>query len=278
VQGKMDPSNPSECQFVNYLACLLEDGLAVNSVVLHKSAIISSLVLRDQSFQALANSIKVERLLKGGFNLRPPTTERGIWDVNVVLSMFSSWGDNSSLSIKQLLQKSLTLLALVSACRISELAALSSQIIQEDNRWRFHFLRWKKNSSRKKQRLDLDLFFYSDVLLCPLRCLEAYLRVTANLRGNSEVLFISLQKPFQPLRPNSLARHLKAILHEAGIDTKRFSAHSFRSASTSKAYSKGVPIESILAQATWSNASTFAKFYAKSIVVDQSFSNKVLQL
>ena len=51
---------------------------------------------------------------------------------------------------------------------------------------------------------------------------------------------------------------------QAGIDTDVYSAHSTRSASPSKAKSKGVSTRSILNQANWTNARTFKRFYDRS--------------
>jgi hypothetical protein len=74
---------------------------------------------------------------------------------------------------------------------------------------------------------------------------------------------------------HTLAKHLKAVLAEAGIVC---SAHSFRAASTSKALVKGVSIDTILSRATWTNATTFGKFYARTIGKHQTFSDAVLRL
>ena len=52
------------------------------------------------------------------------------------------------------------------------------------------------------------------------------------------------------------------MLHKAGVDTQ-FGAHSTRSASTSAAASKGLPIDAVLTAAGWSSASTFTKFYRR---------------
>ena len=52
------------------------------------------------------------------------------------------------------------------------------------------------------------------------------------------------------------------MLHKAGVDTQ-FGAHSTRSASTSAAASKGLPIDIVLKAAGWSSASTFTRFYKR---------------
>ena len=45
-----------------------------------------------------------------------------------------------------------------------------------------------------------------------------------------------------------------------------FKPHSTRSASTSKAVVKGVPLADIIKTAGWSNAETFSKYYNKTVL------------
>ena len=60
------------------------------------------------------------------------------------------------------------------------------------------------------------------------------------------------------------------------MDVNKYTAHSTRSASTSKV-SKFLPIEHILQAANWSNESTFARFYKKDINEDNLFANTLLK-
>ena len=52
-------------------------------------------------------------------------------------------------------------------------------------------------------------------------------------------LFSLFVKPHKPVSTNSLARWIKSVLSNAGIDTSVFKAHSVRGASVTNA-SKGV--------------------------------------
>ena len=70
-------------------------------------------------------------------------------------------------------------------------------------------------------------------------------------------------KPHKPVCTNTLARWIKSVLISSGVDTSVFKAHSVRSASTSYAYAKGVPIAEILRAADWTNAGTFKKYYLR---------------
>jgi hypothetical protein len=217
------------------------------------------------------------RIIEGAFNLRPVVRSTEVWQVDQVLEYLRSWGSNESLSFKQLFLKSLTLVALVSACRVSELANFSNSYVCHRDSWSFQLLKVKKNSSIKNNKLGVDIFAFCQKELCPLACLQLYLAASHVQRQGCDRLFLTLSRPFRAARPNTLARHLKSVLQGAGIDILRFSAHSFRAATTSKALTKGVPLEEILSRATWASESTFSKFYAKKLIQGQQFSEGVLR-
>lgn len=72
-----------------------------------------------------------------------------------------------------------------------------------------------------------------------------------------------------------MARWLKEVLKRSGIDDKIFSAHSYRSASTSAAFAGGVHLKEILETANWTNAKTFYTFYRREL--SNPFFDTVLQ-
>ena len=64
----------------------------------------------------------------------------------------------------------------------------------------------------------------------------------------------------------------------SGIDTKKFTAHSSRTASTSSNKVAGLNLCEILKSAGWSNTQMFAEFYDKPISeLSQNFGNKLLE-
>ena len=64
---------------------------------------------------------------------------------------------------------------------------------------------------------------------------------------------------------DTLARWIKGMLEAAGVDTQKFQAHSCRAASTSAAALAGVSLTTIIKSASWSNVTTYKKFYQKEI-------------
>ena len=66
------------------------------------------------------------------------------------------------------------------------------------------------------------------------------------------------------------------ILKSAGIDVKKYSAHSSRAASTSSCKAKGLSMQKIMAAAGWSNVGTFATYYEKPVDIESQNFCKVL--
>jgi hypothetical protein len=66
-------------------------------------------------------------------------------------------------------------------------------------------------------------------------------------------------------------------LQQAKLDISIFKAHSTRAAATSAANLNQVPIDIIMASAGWSSENTFAKFYKKPIIdQDTNFGETLL--
>ena len=77
--------------------------------------------------------------------------------------------------------------------------------------------------------------FTENVRLCPVHSLTLYIERTRQLRGTSTQLFIAIIKPHLPVTTSTVARWLKQVIGDSGIDTNVFKAHSVRGATTSAA-------------------------------------------
>ena len=95
--------------------------------------------------------------------------------------------------------------------------------------------------------------------LCVFNTLLEYLQRTRTLRGQTTQLFISFIQPHGPITKASFSRWIKTLMSDAGVNTDMFKAHSVRAATTSKAYSRDIPLETILRTANWTRSSTFEK-------------------
>jgi hypothetical protein len=125
----------------------------------------------------------------------------------------------------------------------------------------------EKNMKGGEKKAEIAVPRFTDnINLCPVLCLEEYLRRTQAYRKDvAGALFLALRTPYQVVSVDSVRRWLRALLEESGIATEVFKVHSIRSAASSKALGQGVPIDTILSTANWSSTHTFVKFYRRDI-------------
>ena len=95
--------------------------------------------------------------------------------------------------------------------------------------------------------------------------------------GGLPQLLLSFVKPHNPVVSSAISRWIKNVLREAGIDSKIFKGRSTRSASTSNAEWAGLSVTDILERGSWTNASTWQRFYNKQVEPSaDKYQNKVL--
>ena len=189
----------------------------------------------------------------------------------MVLNLLGSW-PIQNISLKHLSLKLTMLLALTTSQRVQTLQVLNiSNMTMRVNECVFVIDSVLKTTKPGKHLTNIRIQALLDNRnLCPLEHLKQYLDKTSTIRGLHTQLLLSYQKPHRPVSTDTIARWIKLVLTEAGIDTTVFSAHSTRAASTSAAHSKGISIDKILATAGWSTESTFCRFYRKPIVSSPS--------
>ena len=171
-------------------------------------------------------------------------------------------------------------MALSNADRCSDLAALDRDYM----RWmpsgvQFAVVQMIKTRTSGPPRTVFYPMLREDPDICPVTNLRKYITMTTPSMSDLEApkpLFITSRKPFRRVRPATIGHWIKDTLKAAGVDTERFTAHSTRSASTSRASMKGVPIADILKAANWSSSSTFERFYHRSSD-PSAFAKAVLQ-
>ena len=112
---------------------------------------------------------------------------------------------------------------------------------------------------------------YENASVCPVKLFKQYIDVTKSLRGSTTCLFITTSKPYRPASKDTLARRIKSVLHDAGIDMTIFKPLSPGSASTSKA-----AIETVLKTGEWRSMRTFANHYNKQIDNSEMFATSIV--
>ena len=144
--------------------------------------------------------------------------------------------------------------------------------------YKFHLEKLVKQSKPGKPQPVLVLPAYpADRRLCVMTYLEEYVARTASLRSSDHTRsFLSYSKPHHPVCQSTISRWVKTVMKKAGIDTESFKPHSTRAASTSAAFRKGIPLETIMAAAGWSAECTFATYYKKDVREDATFGQSIL--
>ncbi len=206
--------------------------------------------------------------MSGVANLRPPRPKHGFtWDVEQVLDLFRYW--TGDLTPKQLTLKTATLLGLVAISRGAEIHLLDLRFLEKfHDFYRFSLAGTVKNVRAGKKPNPIVFHRHSENLrLCPVRCLEEYIRLTDPWRkdGIPSSLFLSFKAPHGPISKPRLAGWVKEVLQGSSIDTNIFQAHSLRGAASSKALLKGLSVKEVLDQGNWSRESTWQKYYHRQV-------------
>ena len=173
---------------------------------------------------------------------------------------------NERLSLRFLTLKLTALLSLLSHSRVHYLHSLSvASMDLHDSQCTFFPTTLLKHS--RPSFLGEPLTFYrypADESLCVIATLVEYLRRRQSLTSSDQLL-ITYRKPHHPAHRDTIARWLKTVLTLSGIDTNLFSAHSFRSAASSKASASSVPLVDILRHGQWRTERTWRRHYEKSL-------------
>ena len=127
--------------------------------------------------------------------------------------------------------------------------------------------------------LSLRMLTYAQLpLLISISLHEQHCRTMSYMMHS---LLLCYRKPHGPATKDILTRWIRSVLKLSGVDMDTFTAHSCRSASTSKALSSRVALDVILKAGQWSADSTFYQFYHKNFVksgnlVDITFAESLI--
>lgn len=222
----------------------------------------------------------VIRYLKGVFNLRPSKPKNSaIWDVSDVLQYLRKLSPVYMLSLKQLLFKLVMLIALTNATRSQTIHLLDLEDMEKlKGEYVFTIVNHLKQSRPGYRNPQVTLKAYPpDRRLCVYTVLKEYLKRTETFHLKYSKLILSFIKPHKPVSCTTISRWIKTVMCKSGIDINQYSAHSVRSASTSKAKVNSVPMRDILSKGGWTNVGTFAKFYDRKVKKSVDFAVNVLK-
>lgn len=223
----------------------------------------------------------MQKFMKGVFALKPALPRYGnTWDVSKVLDYLKGQSPPETLSIAALSSKLATLLLLLSGQRGQSLHTLRLENLNcSEDLLTLRFGELLKTSRPGNHLSEINLPAFDDKPgLCVVRTYKSYLKRTQGhrkVRGRG-LLFLQTVKPFKPIARNTLGKWVKKTLQRAGINMHVFSPHSTRSASTSSAMAKGVPLSTVLRTAGWRSEDTFRKFYDKPVARDTQFAKAIM--
>lgn len=268
ITNQLDVFSQNFTHILSFLTEQFNEGASQGTINCYRSAL--SLLLGPE----VGSDPGIKRFCKGVGNKRPSKPKyNDTWNPKVVLDHLEEWPANDSLGLKQLTLKLVILLALTTGQRMQTLSLIDIRNIKEnDDHIKIKIPERIKTSGRNKKQPTLTLpFFTQNRKLCVATTLQDYLKVTKNLRSDTEHLLISFQRPHGEVTAQTISRWIKEILQKCDIDTDTFSAYSTRHASTSAAKRSGVNIDTIKQTAGWTKESkVFAEFYNLELVDDKT--------
>ena len=216
----------------------------------------------------------VTRLFQYFYKARPSFPRYAVtWDVGKVLNFLAKWHPPSSLSLRQLTLKTVSLVALTCSDRSQALQALRvDRVSSTPQGLEFVIFDVLKTTRRGRPARvvkcvswdapELDVALYVTNYIN--RTFKFRLRAYNKGLGKPTQLFLSF-KTGMPVARATLARWVKEVMRLAGIDTSVFLPGSTRSASVSAALRRGAGINQILQAGDWSQLGTFQRFYNRQV-------------
>ncbi|XP_038044662.1 uncharacterized protein LOC119719320 [Patiria miniata] len=263
----VDPVHATVTVAMEFLTKLVHSGAKYSTVNTARCALSSLLWSTSDNKTQFGSHPLVIRFMRGLFNLKPQYPRYShTWDVGILLRYVSKMEPLQSIALKQLTYKLICLCALTTAQRAQTLSLFDISNMKVRNKQVcIKITDLIKTFKPGKPQPQVILSAYPhDKSVCVMRTLLEYLKRTRSFRGSKSKLFLSYTVPHKEIGTATVSRWLKQSLTEAGVDVSEFKAHSFRTASTSAAANKGVPINLILQTAGWASSTTFAKFYNRS--------------
>jgi len=288
---KSNPTKATVQTLIEYLSHLHKKGRALSTLLLVKSAIVKTLV--QITGHSLGESGTLGDFLKN-LKQKIPVHKNNFpkWDLCVVLKGLRSehFEPLDQVCLRNLTFKTVFLVALATAARVSELSALSAEEgfvrIKPDKskvtlRPQVGFLAKNQKATESPREMVIQSLQQHaqntdpERLLCPVRAIRIYLERTNVFRKNRKKLFISYcEKGSKEITVNTISRWLRETIKlsyqvQKSSDIEKMyqvSAHEIRAIATSLLAWKNTSIAEVLRAAHWKNHSTFTDFYLRNMV------------
>lgn len=192
--------------------------------------------------------------------------------------LFSTW-DNSTLSIKDLRLKAVTLLALTAMLRPSDIAprgvnydpeshttsrtlfTVDNIVFQSDGSAQITFRGIKNDTTRTGFQVSVPGSSY--VNICPVIALRCYIDRTNSYRPPDGPVFLSLSPPYRALSADSIASILRSSIKLAGLEGKGFTPKDFRPTGATHAAESvdASDVDKVVKLGRWKDKSVFLDHY-----------------
>ena len=289
-QGHTDPLKASIPLLADFFIYLREDkNLSCTAIKGYRSALSQVFLSRGLD---ISSSPEISLLFKNfeqelsGKVIAPPK-----WDLNLVLQSLlrPPYEPIATASLRNLTLKTVFLLSLASAKRVSEMHGLS------------YIVSWASDRSSATLSLTPDFIAKTqtpgdpksaygpivipalsssvghddpEILLCPLRALEWYLKRTAAARPLCNRLFVSSAATFKhkAVSKNTISFCIRSVIKTAynsvpkeDLQLWKISAHEVRALATSLLFKQNHSISQVMTAASWRSNSTFVSFYLRDL-------------
>lgn len=270
----VDPTTCSLNSICEFFADQLADGKSFNTIAGYRSAISEIHDLVDNL--PIGKHPDIIKAMQAVHSENPPDvhSDEPI-DINPSLDYISELGNNDSMSIRDLSLKTAFLLALVTACRPSDLHRINVLSCKSSNLgYTFECVEPKEykiavahSLATSKSRVK-KLFigkYQENRSLCPYEAVTTLLSRTQQWRDTEKqkkALFLITRQPYTPASVDTIANWIKSIIRLSSSESK---AKDLRVLSAFFAQNAGAGLESILALGNWSSNNTYHRFYQRGI-------------
>ena len=274
------PSVDTICKFFIFL--WEERNLSVGTIKGFRSVLHS--VLRHNDININHNQ-DISDVIRSFIIERPVARRDSVaWNMDIVLRYLCSrkFEPLGLVPIRELTKKTLFLVTMALAKRVSEMQAISCDVgFNQEGAVVSLLLNFRAKNDNKVRRLNRNFLVKSlsqlmgreqERQLCPVRALRYYLDRTRNLRGNIKNLFLAPKNTARPASKNGLAYYLKTTVVEAHKEASeetlrvcKVRSQEVRAVSTSLAFTHNLSIDSVIEAAQWRSNSVFASHYLKEV-------------
>lgn len=150
-------------------------------------------------------------------------------------------------------------------------------MITSNRKVKFSFAKLQKSWRTGKRPLSLTIVGSpEDNQLCVVETLDKYLEKAKPTRLDKTQVVFGFRKPYKNTVSRTISDWIKKLLTLANIGTSVYKGHSTRLVSTSNGNIKDLSLVDVLKRGSWSNKSTWQRFYNEEFVSTEEAFQKAL--